>query len=62
MADKVGQVDIRGENISDIVTVFAQKKFKMKPLLKNVKSSKMTETYFKEDSTIGAFSNFSTDC
>ncbi len=52
MADQVGQIDIRGENISSIVTVFAQKKFKMKPLLKNVKSSKMTETYFKEDPTI----------
>jgi len=52
MADQVGQIDIRGENISSVVTVFAQKKFKLKPLLKNVKSSKLTETYFKEDPTI----------
>jgi hypothetical protein len=52
MADKVGQVDIRGENISEVVTVFAQKKFKLKPLLKAVTSSKMTESYFKEDPTI----------
>jgi hypothetical protein len=52
MADKAGQADIRGENISKIVTVFAQKKFKLKPLLKQVKSSKLTETYYKEDPTI----------
>ena len=52
MADKVGQADIRGENISSIVTVFAQKKFKLMPLLKQVKSSDLTETYYKEDPTI----------
>jgi len=52
MADQVGQIDIRGENISKIVTVFAQKKFKLKPLLKQVSSSNLTETYFKEDPTI----------
>ena len=52
MADQVGQVDIRGENISSIVTVFAQKKFKLKPLLLQMKSSKWTETYYKEDPTI----------
>jgi len=52
MADRVGQADIRGENISSIVTVFAQKKFRMKPLLKQVTSNKLTETYFKEDPTI----------
>jgi len=52
MADQVGQVDIRGENISKIVTVFAQKRFKLMPLLKQVNSSKLTETYYKEDPTI----------
>jgi len=52
MADKVGEVDIRGENISKVVTVYAQKKFKLKPLLANVKSNKWTETYYKEDPTI----------
>jgi len=52
MADQVGQVDIRGENISSIVTVFAQKKFKLRPLLKSLTSNKLTETYFKEDPTI----------
>ena len=52
MADQAGQVDIRGENISKIVTVFAQKKFKLMPLLKQVNSNKLTETYYKEDSTI----------
>lgn len=52
MADQVGQIDIRGENISKIVTVFAQKKFKLRPLLKSIKSNKLTETYYKEDPTI----------
>jgi len=52
MADKVGQIDIRGENISSIVTVFAQKKFKLRPLLRSVSSNKLTETYYKEDPTI----------
>ncbi len=52
MADQAGQIDIRGENISSIVTVFAQKKFKLMPLLKQVNSNKLTETYFKEDPTI----------
>ena len=52
MADKVGQADIRGENISRIVKVWAQKKFKLKPLLQQIKSDKWTETYYKEDPTI----------
>lgn len=52
MADTVGMADIRGENISKIVKVFEQKKFKLKPLLLNVKSTKWTETYYKEDPTI----------
>lgn len=52
MADKVGQADIRGENISRIIKVFEKKMFKLKPLLLNVKSNKWTETYYKEDPTI----------
>ena len=52
MADTVGQTDIRGENINRVVKVFAQKKFKLKPLLMNVKSNKWTETYYKEDPDI----------
>ncbi len=52
MADQVGEIDIRGENISRIITIFDAKRFKMKPLLINVKSNKWTETYYKEDPTI----------
>ena len=52
MADKVGEVDIRGENISRVIKVFEKKKFKLKPLLLNIKSTNWTETYYKEDPTI----------
>ncbi len=52
MADRVGEQDIRGENISKVVKVFEKKKFKLKPLLLGVKSNKWTETYYKEDPTI----------
>ena len=52
MADQVGQVDIRGENISRVIRVFEKKKFKLKPLLLGIKSTNWTETYFKEDPTI----------
>ena len=52
MADKVGQSLLYGENISKVVTIFDAKKFKLKPLLMNVKSNKWTETYYKEDPTI----------
>lgn len=48
----VGGSEIYGENISRIVTVFDTKKFKLKPLLMNVKSNKWTETYYQEDSAI----------
>ena len=48
----VGTSLLFGENISRIVTVFDAKKFKLKPLLMNVKSSNWTETYYKEDPTI----------
>ncbi len=52
MADQVGEIDIRGENISRIITIFDAKKFKLRPLLIGVKSNKWTETYYKEDPTI----------
>ena len=34
------------------LAVFAQKKFKLMPLLQQVSSNKWTETYYKEDPTI----------
>ena len=49
---QAGADDLRGENISKVVTVLASKKFKLMPLLKQIKSSNMTETYFEEDATI----------
>ena len=49
---QTGADDLRGENISKVVTVLASKKFKLMPLLKQIKSSNMTETYFEEDATI----------
>jgi len=52
MATQPGADDLRGENISKVVTVLASKKFKLLPLLKQIKSSNMTETYYEEDATI----------
>ena len=52
MAVEVGHSELYGENISKVVTVFDAKKFKLKPLLMNVKSNKWAETYYKEDPTI----------
>lgn len=52
MADRPGQEDVRGENISKVVTVLAAKKFRLMPLLKQLKSSSLTETYYEEDATI----------
>lgn len=52
MADTVGQTDIRGENINRVVKVWAEKKFKLKPLLTTESSSNWTETYTKETPTI----------
>jgi len=52
MSDRPGEADVRGENISKVVTVLAAKKFKLKPLLKQLKSSNLTETYYEEDATI----------
>ena len=52
MATQPGAADLRGENISKVVTVLGAKKFRLMPLLKMIKSSNMTETYFEEDATI----------
>jgi len=52
MATQPGADDLRGENISKVVTVLAAKKFKLMPLLKQISSSNMTETYYEEDATI----------
>lgn len=51
MADTVGMQDIRGLNVNKIVTGFALQEFIMKPLLRNVSSSKWQERYFQETST-----------
>lgn len=47
-----GAANLRGENISKVVTVLGKKKFRLHPLLKQIKSNSMTETYFEEDATI----------
>jgi len=49
MADQVGMVDVRGENISRIVKVMAEEEFKFKPLLMIAPSSNWTETYYQEN-------------
>jgi len=49
---KLGQTDIRGEKISRIVNAWAQKRFKLKPLLQQVTTKEMLDTYFQEDPTI----------
>ncbi len=49
MADQVGMVDVRGENISRIVKVMAEEEFKFKQLLTGANSSNWTETYYQED-------------
>lgn len=48
MAEEVGQVDIRGENVSRTVKGFALQEFKMKQVLMQVSSSDWTETYYRE--------------
>ena len=48
MATELGQTDIRGENINRAVKGFALKKFKMRQVLLQVTSSKLTETYYRE--------------
>lgn len=49
---KAGGADLLGENISKVVTVLGKKKFKLMNLLKQLSSSKMTETYFEESAAI----------
>lgn len=44
----MGQVDIRGENISRAVKGFALKEFKLMQVLLSQPSSKWTETYYRE--------------
>ena len=51
MADTMGMVDIRGENIDRAVKGFALKKFKLKQVLLQQSSSKWTETYYRETAT-----------
>ena len=48
MADTVGMQDIRGLNVNKIVTGFALQKFILKPLLRNISSSKWQERYYQE--------------
>ena len=50
--DTIGEVDIRGENISRAVKGFAMKQFKLRQILKVESSSNLTETYYKESNTI----------
>ncbi len=52
MADTYGEAEIRGENISRVLKVFAKKKFKLRPLFLNISSSNWTESYYKKDATI----------
>jgi hypothetical protein len=49
---EIGEVDIRGENISRAVKGFMLKKFKLRQILKVDSSNKLTETYFSESNTI----------
>ena len=48
MADRVGQADIQGENISSAVKGFALKKFKLTQVLTIESSNKWTETFYRE--------------
>jgi len=48
MADVVGQVDIRGENIERAVKGFALQEFRLKQVLLQQTSSNWTETYYRE--------------
>lgn len=51
MADTVGMADIRGLNVSKVVTGFALQEYKMKQLCIVESSSSWTERYFQETST-----------
>jgi hypothetical protein len=51
MADTIGEIDIRGENIEKAVKGFANKLYKLRPILKMETSSNWQESYFRETST-----------
>ena len=48
MADTVGMQDIRGENISKVITVLANAEYVFKQLVNVETSNKWKETYYKE--------------
>jgi len=47
----IGDYDVKGENIERAVKGFANKLYKLKPILLNQSSDKWTETYYRESST-----------
>ena len=51
MADRQGQQDVQGENISRAVKGFGLKKFKLRQVLTISSSNKLTETYYRETAT-----------
>jgi hypothetical protein len=51
MADTIGEIDIRGENIERAVKGFANKLYKLRPILKMENSSNWQESYYRETST-----------
>jgi hypothetical protein len=51
MADTIGEIDIRGEHIEKAVKGFADKLYKLRPILKQESSSNWKETYYRETST-----------
>jgi len=51
MADTIGEIDIRGENIERAVKGFANKMYKLKQVLLNEGSSNWTESYYRETNT-----------
>ncbi len=52
MADQIGEIDIRGENITKAVKGFSAKQFKLRQVCKVISSSNYTETYYEETNTI----------
>ena len=48
MADTVGQVNLRAENISKVVTGFALQEYTMKEICMVQSSNSWTETYYQE--------------
>ena len=51
MADRQGQQDVRGENISRAVKGFGLKIFKLRQVLTINSSNRLTETYYRETAT-----------